>query len=92
MDWLSTMDPNDDLAWQAVADWLEENAQPQRAELLRLTRMLCRDPSCPDRKRHEARQMELLAQGVEPFVLSHDELGRHGARLDPCGPLPHGLA
>ena len=23
-DWLASMDPGDDLAWHAVADWLEE--------------------------------------------------------------------
>ena len=32
--------PNDEVTWLAVADWLEETDQPQRAELVRLTRSL----------------------------------------------------
>ena len=62
------MDPADDLGWHAVADWLEEHDQPDRAELLRLTRLLVRDLTHPDRPAREARQMELLAAGVEPCV------------------------
>ena len=36
--------PEDDLAWLALADWLEEHGQPGRAELLRLHRMWDRLP------------------------------------------------
>jgi formylglycine-generating enzyme len=62
------MDPADDLAWLAVADWLEEHDQPDRAELVRLTRLLRHDPTSPDELEHQKRQMELLAGGVEPCV------------------------
>ena len=62
------MDPADDLAWLAVADWLEEHDQPDRAELVRLTRLLWHDLHNPDRPRREDRLMELLAAGVEPCV------------------------
>src|SRR5665811_1028813 len=31
------MDPADEVGWLAVADWLEEHDQPDRAELVRLT-------------------------------------------------------
>ena len=60
------MDPADDLAWLAVADWLEENDQPDRAELVRLTRSLRLERHATDRLRREDRLMELLAAGVEP--------------------------
>ena len=62
------MDPADALGWHAVADWLEEHDQPDRAELVRLTRLLLCDLTHPDRPAREARQMELLAAGVEPCV------------------------
>jgi uncharacterized protein (TIGR02996 family) len=62
------MDPADDLAWLAVADWLEEHDQPQRAELVRLTRLLRLERHNPDRLRREDRLRELLAAGVEPCV------------------------
>src|SRR5262249_45083134 len=35
-------DPADELTWQALADWLEEDGQGERAELLRLTRQMRR--------------------------------------------------
>jgi uncharacterized protein (TIGR02996 family) len=62
------MDPADDLAWLAVADWLEEHDQPDRAELVRLTRLLRLEGTGPDRPRREDRLRELLAAGVEPCV------------------------
>ena len=62
------MDPADDLAWLAVADWLEEHDQPDRAELVRLSRLLRLDVASPDRPRREDRLMELLAAGAEPCV------------------------
>ena len=61
------MDPTDDLAWLAVADWLEEHDQPDRAELVRLTRLSSLELHDPDRRRHEDRLMELLAAGVIGF-------------------------
>jgi uncharacterized protein (TIGR02996 family) len=62
------MDPADDLAWLAVADWLEENDDPARAELTRLTRLLRHDLHGPERRDREDRLMELLNAGVEPCV------------------------
>ena len=62
------MDPADDLGWLAVADWLEENDDPRRAELTRLTRLLRHDLYHPDRRAREDRLMELLAAGAEPCV------------------------
>jgi uncharacterized protein (TIGR02996 family) len=60
-------DPGDDLAWLALADWLEEDGQAARAELLRLTRRL-RDVAWDaiDRPEMERRVVELLRAGVEP--------------------------
>jgi uncharacterized protein (TIGR02996 family) len=54
--------PGDDLAWQALGDRLEEQGQAERAELLRLTRLLAREPD------GEQRVQELLALGVRPCV------------------------
>ena len=62
------MDPDDEVGWHAVADWLEEHDSPQRAELVRLTRLLRHGPRVPDAARHEDRLRELLAAGVEPCV------------------------
>ncbi len=62
------MDPADDLAWLAVADWLEENGEAERAELVRLTRLLRLEGNSADSSRREDRQMELLAAGIEPCV------------------------
>ena len=62
------MDPADDLAWLAVADWLEENGEPERAELVRLTQLLRHDPASPETSARDIRRMELLAAGVEPCV------------------------
>jgi uncharacterized protein (TIGR02996 family) len=60
-------DPGDDLAWLVLADWLEEDGQPARAELLRLTRAL-RGVAWnePERPQREQRVVELLNSGVEP--------------------------
>jgi uncharacterized protein (TIGR02996 family) len=52
------MDPADEVGWLAVADWLEEHDQPQRAELVRLTHT----------GGDEARIRELLAAGIEPCL------------------------
>ena len=62
------MDPADDLAWLAVADWLEEHDEPARAELVRLSRLLRLERHAPDRAQREDRLRELLAAGVEPCV------------------------
>jgi uncharacterized protein (TIGR02996 family) len=61
-------DPGDDLAWLALADWLEESGQEQRGELLRITRTLLTIRQDERRPALEARQRELLAAGVVPCL------------------------
>jgi uncharacterized protein (TIGR02996 family) len=64
-------DPTDKLTWLALADWLEEDGRPQRAELLRLVRRLRALPVMevtPERARLEARLAGLLNAGVRPVV------------------------
>jgi uncharacterized protein (TIGR02996 family) len=64
-------DATDEATWLALADWLEDDGQAQRAELLRLVRRLralpLRDPT-EVRKQMEARVVELLSGGVRPVV------------------------
>jgi len=50
-------DPGDDTAWLALADYLEEQDQADRAELMRLNRAL-RTPSSPQRDSDERRLQE----------------------------------
>jgi uncharacterized protein (TIGR02996 family) len=59
--------PDDDLAWLALADCLEEQGQAERAELVRLQREL-RGPLSPGKARQalERRLAALLASGVVP--------------------------
>jgi uncharacterized protein (TIGR02996 family) len=60
-------DPSDGLAWLALADALEESGQAERAELLRLTRLLLTLPrDDAQRPAAEARLAGLLASGVGP--------------------------
>lgn len=61
-------DPDDEMAWLALADCLEETGQPARAELLRLHRQLRGLPEGKDRTPLESRVQELLASGVRPCV------------------------
>jgi uncharacterized protein (TIGR02996 family) len=60
--------PADDTPRLVLADWLDEHGQPQRAELLRLTLALRREPDDPRRPARERRLQELLAAGVRPCV------------------------
>ena len=61
-------DPRDTLAWQAMADWLEEDDQPLRAELVRLREALTRAILVDGRPTKERRLRELLLSGVAPVV------------------------
>jgi uncharacterized protein (TIGR02996 family) len=61
-------DPADPLGWQALADWLEEQGQTQRAELARLTLRLRLERDHADGPRWQGRVQELLASGVKPCV------------------------
>src|SRR4051794_39643766 len=58
-------DPGDRTCWLALADWLEESGQPQRAELLRL-RLGLQSAEAPHRDARERRLRALLEAGVEP--------------------------
>jgi uncharacterized protein (TIGR02996 family) len=60
--------PEDELLWLAVADWLEEHDEPQRAELARLNRRLLGMEDGGERSAAEARVRELVNGGVCPCV------------------------
>src|SRR5258708_2602039 len=63
--------PNDEVTWLALADWLEEDAQSQRAELVRLVRGSRTLPVLRRGKARvalETRIVELLLGGVRPAV------------------------
>jgi uncharacterized protein (TIGR02996 family) len=60
--------PGDDVAWLALADCLEEQDQPDRAELLRLSRALRTMRAGAERKANEGRLCDLLVRGVVPCV------------------------
>jgi uncharacterized protein (TIGR02996 family) len=61
-------DPADALAWRALADWLEEDGQPDRAELARLTLRLRMERRHRQHRRWQERVQTLLAGGVQPCV------------------------
>jgi uncharacterized protein (TIGR02996 family) len=63
--------PDDEVTWAALADWLDEDDQPQRAELVRLVRRLRALPvmkRTTQRAEMEDRVAELLRGGVRPAV------------------------
>jgi uncharacterized protein (TIGR02996 family) len=60
--------PDDGLLWSALADCLEENAEPDRAELVRLNRRLRGMKKGPKRTAAETRVRELVNGGVRPCV------------------------
>src|SRR4051794_2031617 len=64
-------DPGDEVTWLALADWLEEAGQGERAEMIRHVRRLRRlrlNRRSRERVRLSARVAELLAAGVPPVV------------------------
>jgi uncharacterized protein (TIGR02996 family) len=61
-------DPSDDTTWLVLADWLEEQGQLDRAELVRLQTRLRRETRWRDRAKPEKRVQELLTAGVRPCV------------------------
>jgi uncharacterized protein (TIGR02996 family) len=61
-------EPGDPLAWQALADWLEESGEPQRAELARLNLRLRLERGHRQHRNWQKRVQELLAAGVRPCV------------------------
>lgn len=65
-------DPLEETRWLVLADWLQENDDPRRAELLRLHRRLlatcCEPDKHPERAAWQSRMVELIAAGVRPCV------------------------
>jgi len=65
-------EPHNALRWLVMADYLEENDQPERAELVRVHRELlrtCTDPDAfPERPQLHARMMELMRGGAQPCI------------------------
>jgi uncharacterized protein (TIGR02996 family) len=64
-------EPNDEATWLALADWLDEDGQADRAELVRLVRRLRPLPVMevtPERAALEDRVADLLNAGVRPVV------------------------
>ena len=68
-------DPLEETRWLVLADWLEENDDPRRGELLRLHRRLlatcCEPDAHPERADWQHRAVELLGAGVRPCVPQH---------------------
>jgi formylglycine-generating enzyme len=62
--------PDDDVTWLALADWLEEDGQPQRAELIRLVRQLRALPvgEATEVRALEGRVVALINANVRPAV------------------------
>lgn len=67
--------PHEAVRWLIVADWLDDHGFADRAELLRLHRMLidtCCEPDLhPNRAAWQARVVELIDQGAKPCVPQH---------------------
>jgi uncharacterized protein (TIGR02996 family) len=68
-------EPLEETRWLVLADWLQENDDPRRAELLRLHRRLlatcCEPDAHPERTEWHRRAVELLGAGVRPCVPQH---------------------
>ena len=63
--------PNDEVTWLALADWLDEDGQADRAELVRLVRQLRTLPLMKRKKPRstlEDRVAALLGGGTRPVV------------------------
>jgi uncharacterized protein (TIGR02996 family) len=79
-------EPLEETRWLVLADWLEENDDPRRAELLRLHRKLlatcCEPDAHPERVQWHGRVTELLDAGVVPCVPRHRLELPGGAPLD----------
>jgi uncharacterized protein (TIGR02996 family) len=68
-------EPLEETRWLVLADWLQENDDPRRAELLRLHRRLlatcCEPDAHPERTEWHRRAVELLGAKVRPCVPQH---------------------
>jgi uncharacterized protein (TIGR02996 family) len=78
-------EPLEETRWLVLADWLEENDDPRRAELLRLHRRLlgtcCEPDAHPERAQWQLRVVELLEAGVAPCVPQHTLMLPRGVPL-----------
>jgi len=67
--------PHEETYWLVLSDWLQENDDPRRGELLQLHRRMirtcCEAHKHPQREDWQARIAELLALGVYPCVPQH---------------------
>ena len=65
-------EPLEETRWLVLADWLEENDDLRRGELLRLHRELlstcCEPEQHPERVQWQSRIVELIGEGVRPCV------------------------
>ena len=61
-------DPADETNWLVMSDWLEENDDPRRAEVVRLQRSLPNRLGRAARHHAEERIRDLLVAGVRPCV------------------------
>jgi uncharacterized protein (TIGR02996 family) len=77
--------PADETSWLVLADWLEENDEPPRAELLRLHRGLRKRLPAAKRRQGEERIMALLAAGVKPCVPTRASSAGLELNLIPAG-------
>jgi uncharacterized protein (TIGR02996 family) len=65
------VEPGDETTWLALADWLDEDGQSERAELVRLVRRLrslAMTRFAPERDQMQRRVADLLNSGVPPVV------------------------
>ena len=60
--------PTDETSWLVLADWLEENDAPDRAEMVRLHQALRRLTADADRLPLEQRFQKMLRNGVKPCI------------------------
>jgi uncharacterized protein (TIGR02996 family) len=76
-------DPSDEVTWQALADWLEDSGQADRAELLRL-RLRLRTTPARQGGELRARVTALLDAGVRPVVVERvNSIGMRFALVPP---------
>src|SRR5687767_7806236 len=71
-------DPADEVTWHALADWLDDHARDDRAELLRLTRRMLATPVAK-RARLQERYLAAIEAGVRPVVV--ERVNSVGMRL-----------
>jgi uncharacterized protein (TIGR02996 family) len=82
--------PAEDDTWLVLADWLEEQGQPERSELIRLQLSLRKQLPHRDRSRLGAHVQKLLASGVRPWMPTRvNSLGMRLVLIPP-GSFPMG--